>query len=70
MGEPEEEITQEEFIERFVKRMLRDGATFDDGSPIEEYAREAAKIAWDESDLRGEGPEACAEAEMEYWGEG
>jgi len=65
-----ETITRDEFIERFVKRMIAvAGATFDDGSSIEEYARGTAGTYFDDPNYREEGPEACAESDMDYWEE-
>lgn len=57
-------VTREQFIERFVARMLQ----ADPGD--EAYAREAAATYWEDKDQRSEGPEACAEADISYWGEG
>jgi hypothetical protein len=63
-----ETISRDEFIERFVKRMIEvAGATFADGSSIEEYARDTAGTYFDDPSYREEGPEACAESDMEYW---
>jgi hypothetical protein len=68
MGEAEETISREEFIERFVKHMLSAaGATFNDGSSIEEYAREIAPTYWGEKSQREDGPESCAEGDMDCW---
>lgn len=65
------ELTQEEFCARFKAHMLkRAGATFDDGESIADYADETAPTYWeDEAWLRKEGPEACADADMDYWEE-
>lgn len=62
-----EQLTEAEFIERFVARMLSYGATFADGSSIEEYAREIAPTYWAHVDQREDGPEECAEADMDCW---
>ena len=63
-------MTKEEFCERFKAYMLKvAGPRFDDGSSIAEYADETAPTYWDEPDQRAEGPEACADADMSYWGE-
>jgi len=54
--------TKDDFVTRFVKRMVeRGGKQFDDGSSIEEYAQETAPLYWAEPDQREEGPEACAD---------
>jgi len=66
-------MTKEEFIERFVARMLKasnaacpDGK-FTDGSSIEEYARQTAPTYWDDEGQRDDGPEDCADADISYW---
>lgn len=65
-----DEMTKEQFIEAFVARCVSvAGPTFDDGSSIEVYAREVAPSYWSEDYQREEGPEACADADMSYWGE-
>lgn len=67
MSETPEAITRDEFIERFVARMLRAGPAFADGSSIEEYAREVAPTYWGEESQREDGPESCAEGDMDCW---
>jgi hypothetical protein len=63
-------MTKQEFIDRFVARMLKvAGPTFDEGDSIEEYAREVSTTYWKTPYQRAEGPEACADADMSYWGE-
>jgi hypothetical protein len=62
-------MTREEFCARFKIEMLRAGPTFDDGASIAEYADEIGPTYWDDPDQRAEGPEACARADMSYWGE-
>jgi hypothetical protein len=62
-------MAREEFCARFKAEMLRAGPTFDDGTSITEYADETAPTYWDDPDQRAEGPEACAQADMSYWGE-
>jgi hypothetical protein len=63
-------ITKEEFVKRFVAHMLAvAGPQFDDGESIEDYALETAPTYWAEDYQRAEGPEACADADMSYWGE-
>ncbi|MDK8874718.1 hypothetical protein [Paracoccus sp. SSJ] len=62
------DITEAEFIERFVNHMVLIGGTeFADGSSIEAYAREAAPTYWAEVDQREDGPEACAQADISCW---
>ncbi|MDZ4393787.1 hypothetical protein [Cypionkella sp.] len=65
------ELTKEQFIDRYVAHTLKTcGFTkFDDGPDVESYAREAAAAVWDDPMYREDGPEACAEGDMEYWGE-
>lgn len=60
------------WVDAYVAHTLKTcGFThFDDGNPVEDYAREAAAAAWADPDYRADGPEACAESDMEYWGEG
>lgn len=63
-----EDMTETAFIERFVNHMVLVGGTeFADGSSIEEYAREVAPTYWANSDQREDGPEACADADMDCW---
>lgn len=64
------EITKEEFCRRFKVEMLRcAGEKFDDGSSIAEYADMTAPAYWDEPEQRAEGPEECASADMDCWGD-
>lgn len=64
----EMELTREMFIERFVNHMVLVGGTeFADGSSIEEYAREVAPTYWEDADQREDGPEACAEGDIDCW---
>jgi hypothetical protein len=63
-------LTRDEFCARFKAHMLsRAGETFDDGESIAEYADETAPTYWEENWLCEQGPEACADADMSYWGE-
>lgn len=64
-------MEQEEFCARFKAHMLdRAGPTFDDGASIADYADETAPTYWEEAGwLRDQGPEACADADMSYWGD-
>lgn len=60
-----------EFIERFIARMVdRIGPTFDDGSSVADYARQIATVAWDTDWQREDGPEVCADVNIEYMCEG
>lgn len=63
-------MTQEEFCAGFNARMIaRAGTTFDDGESIADYADETAPTYFGEAHSRADGPEACADADMSYWGE-
>jgi hypothetical protein len=66
-----EPLTKEEFCRRFVDCMIRRAGFehFDDGMSVREYAEMAAPAYWDEPQQREEGPEDCAAADMDYWGE-
>lgn len=64
------EIDKAEFIERFIARMVdRIGPTFDDGTSVADYARQVATSAWDADWQREDGPETCADVNIEYMGE-
>lgn len=64
------DAAKDEFCRQFVEYMVkRGGETFDDGTSIREYAEEVAPAYWGDLDLRHEGPEAAADADMSYWGE-
>jgi len=66
----EPELSEAEFVERFVKRMVEVGGTsFDDGYSIEDHARAVAPSYWVDPQYREDGPEACADGDMSYWGE-
>lgn len=67
----DEELSKEEWCKRFVTRMIdRAGFDhFDDGELVLDYAWATAPTYWDEEDQREDGPEACADADMSYWGE-
>lgn len=59
---------REDFCARFKARMLVvAGPTFRDGESVADYAEMAAPTYWDDPDLRDEGPEACADADISYW---
>lgn len=61
-------ITRDEFIERFVARMMALTGGFDgNGEPIADYARDTAEAAYDDEWQREEGPEACVDTDMSYW---
>lgn len=64
-------LTKEEFCARFVARMTKTApfSAFDDGTSVEDYAKETAPSYWEDEWQRAEGPEECADADMSYWGE-
>ncbi|RCW84867.1 hypothetical protein [Paracoccus lutimaris] len=64
-------LPKDGWIERYVAHTLACcGFThFDDGGSVADYARECAAAAFDDPYYRSDGPEACAEGDMEYWGE-
>lgn len=68
----EKELSQEDWCKRFVKHMLDLSAPrdhFDDGELILDYATATAPTYWETDWQREEGLEACAEADVSYWGE-
>lgn len=64
-------MTQSEFCNRFVDSVTKYAGfrEFGDGEDVAAYAGRIAATYWEEPDLRSEGPEACAEAEVDSWGE-
>ena len=64
-------MTEAQWVEAYVAHTLKTcGFThFDDGTSVEAYAREVAPASYADPDYRADGPEACAESDMEYWGE-
>jgi hypothetical protein len=65
-----EPLTQDEFCARFKAHMLKRGETFEDGSSVADYADAIAPTYYDDYHVKdGESPEACAESDMDYWGE-
>ncbi|WP_417261641.1 hypothetical protein [Celeribacter sp.] len=66
-----EDREKADFIDRFVAHCIKaSGIThFDDGTSVAEYARDVAESCWNEPHYRSEGPEACADSDMSYWGE-
>ena len=55
-------MTLDAFTLRFVAEMVRlAGPTLPNGMAVEDYARAAAKVYWNEPACREQGPEACAE---------
>lgn len=66
-----DQLTKEQFAERFVAHCLKEcGFThFDDGTPVAAYASEAAEAYFADHELGGDSPEECAESDMDCWGE-
>lgn len=64
-------VDKAEFVRRFVDYVVSNAGfeTFDDGVPVRPYAEETAVTYFENPDQRADGPEACAEEEMSYWGE-
>jgi hypothetical protein len=64
-------ITQDEFIRRFTAeaKRLAGFKTFDDGVQVDDYCKEVARSYFADPLYRDEGPEACAESDVSYWGE-
>ncbi len=63
-------MSEDEFCRRFREHMLDiAGPVFDDGSYVADYADEMAPTYFETDWQREEGPEACAEADISYWGE-
>jgi len=73
----EDELTEAEFTRRFKARMLlraHPRTHFDPdedgpGESIADYAEHTAPTYFEEGWLSKEGPEACADSDMSYWGE-
>lgn len=65
---------QADFVGAFVAYMVAQsggsGGTFADGSLIEDYARCVALLYWESDDERADGPEECAQADMDCWEHG
>lgn len=65
-------MTLEEFTRRFTAEAKRIAGfdTFDDGTTVDDYCKEVAPSYHASPLYRDEGPEACADADVSYWGEG
>lgn len=62
------DISKEEFCSRFRARMVsRIGQTFDEGESVAEYADRVAPSYYN-GEFAAEGPESCADIDMECWG--
>lgn len=64
-------MTEAEFVSRFTEYCLANcGFThFDDGTSVADYCAEVAPSYFADPHQRDDGPEACASADMDYWGE-
>lgn len=62
-----ETITREEFLARFKAELLRHAATFNEGGSVDDYADEIGPTYWDDLEQRADGPEACAQADLDCW---
>ena len=64
-------MTRVEFTRRFIAYMCDNaGFThFDDGTAVAAYAAEVVETYWADSTYREDGPESCAEGDMDCWGE-
>ena len=71
IDQPQPEMTEAEWIEAYVAHTLKTcGFThFDDGQSVEAYALETARASYADPCYRADGPEACADSDMDYWGE-
>ncbi|WP_448427242.1 hypothetical protein [Martelella sp. FOR1707] len=60
--------SRQEFIDRFVKEMVRvAGDRFTGGQSIADYAAEIAPSYFDDVGQRTDGPESCALADIDCW---
>lgn len=64
-------LTTADFCARFTAHMIKmvGSDKFQDGESISNYAEQTAPTYYDDAQQRAEGPEACAEADMSYWGD-
>jgi len=68
-AEPDPEAEKAEWCARFVTYMV-DHAGFEKfncGMPVREYAEMAAPLYYANKDQREEGPDVCADADMDCW---
>ena len=65
------DMTKEDFTRRFIDYMCQTaGFThFDDGTAVATYAADVVESYWADPAYREDGPENCAEGDMDYWGE-
>lgn len=65
------EMSLDEFTRRFTAEAIRLSGfdTFDDGTSVADYCKEVAASYHSDLHYREDGPEACAESDVSYWGE-
>lgn len=65
------QLSKEEFTRRFTAEAIRLAGfeTFDDGTKVSDYCTETAASYYADPSYREDGPEACAEGDVSYWGE-
>lgn len=65
---PPETIGEAEFVERFTAHLVgRVGETDSAGESVRAYGEQMGPIYFRDLDQRLEGPEACAEADLDCW---
>jgi hypothetical protein len=66
--EPYEDARQQ-WINRFVSHMCANAGFefFDDGGSVADYAAGIAQSYYEDAWRREDGPEDCAESDMDYW---
>ena len=64
-------MTKDEFTRRFTAEAKRlcGFEVFDDGVSVDDYCNEVAASYYSDPLYREDGPEACAESDVSYWGE-
>lgn len=64
-------ISLGEFTRRFTAEAIRLAGfdTFDDGMAVTDYCKDVAASYYQDPLYRDDGPEACAESDVFYWGE-
>jgi hypothetical protein len=63
-------ISKDDFAQRFTAEMLRlVGPATADGQSVAEYAEITWESYWRDPRFRQDGPEACANIDLEEWGD-
>ena len=64
-------ISLEDFKARFAAEAKRIAGfeVFDDGTTVDEYCEMISESYYSDPFYRDDGPEACAESDVSYWGE-